>query len=171
MKKVFFVLMLVLGATTSYADELTATQIQLRTEVLNFLKEEGFMPEIDGDGDVKFKKEGLAYYISIGKDESPYYLTFFRYLNYPSEYSLDVIKIAANELNFYKGVKLLCYKTHLRVQADIYMHNVETFKYVFYKLLKQIRNLEEDILDECAKVKETTIAETKGTSIPSVTTT
>ena len=144
--------MLVLGTISSYAEELTATQIQQRNAVENFLKEEGFMPQIDSDGDIKFKKEGLNYYISIGTDESPYYLLFFRYLNYPSEYSKDVIKIAANELNFYKGVKLLCYKTHIRVQADVYYHNVETFKRVFYKLLSQIGNLEEDILDECAKV-------------------
>lgn len=152
MKKVLLVLILILGTINGYADEPTATQIRLRNEVLDFLKIEGFVPEVDKDGDIKFKKEGLVYYIGIGKDESPYFVTCFRFLNYPSDYSRDVVKIAANELNFYKGVKLLCYKSHVRVQAEMYYRNVEAFRRVFYKLLNQIGNLEGDILDECAKV-------------------
>lgn len=170
MKKVLLVLALVLGTIGSYADEPTATQIRLRNEVLNFLKEEGFMPEVDKDGDVKFKKEGLVYYIGVDRDESPYFVKCFRYLNYPSDYSQDVVKMAANELNFYKGVKLLCYKSHVRVQAEMYLHDMEAFKYVFYKLLKQISNLEGDILDECAKVTGAS-ADAGNTATPSSTTT
>ena len=32
-------------------------QLALRTDLFNFLMEEGFMPELDSDGDIKFKSE------------------------------------------------------------------------------------------------------------------
>lgn len=153
MKKLLFLFVLLCGVINVYADELTANQIRYRTEIVNFLKKEGFMPEIDNDGDVKFKKEGSVYYVRVSNnDESPYFLTLFRAFSYPSNYSREVVKIAANELNFYKGVKLLCYNQEIRVKAEMYYYDVDAFTGIFYKLLRQIDNLEEDVLNECAKV-------------------
>ena len=37
---------------------LTAEQTALRTELFDFLKCEGYVPEIDEDGDIAFKAEG-----------------------------------------------------------------------------------------------------------------
>ncbi|MBQ8361214.1 MAG: hypothetical protein IJX44_04610 [Bacteroidaceae bacterium] len=158
MKNFLFVLVLLCGTVVCVADELTATQARHRTEIVSFLREEGFMPEVDGDGDVKFKREGSVYYIRVNsKDESPFFITLFSAFKYPSDYSREVIMIAANELNFYKGVKLLCYKQEIRVNAEMYYYDVEEFKYVFYKLIKQIKNVENDFLDECAKVTSVSV--------------
>ena len=39
-------------------DSLNAEQQALRSELYDFLKGEGYLPEIDGDGDIAFKAEG-----------------------------------------------------------------------------------------------------------------
>lgn len=58
---------------------LNSEQLALRTDLFNFLKEEGFMPELDSDGDIKFKSEGQPYYIRVSKtDENPMYVVLFR---------------------------------------------------------------------------------------------
>jgi len=42
-----------------------------------YLKEEGYQPAIDGDGDVRFKKEGKAYFIQVDdKDEAFFRICF-----------------------------------------------------------------------------------------------
>ena len=67
------ILLYIVSAVTLFAsislfaedNKLTSEQQALRSDILSFLKEEGFMPEIDTDDDIKFKSEGLSYYITI----------------------------------------------------------------------------------------------------------
>jgi hypothetical protein len=44
---------------------------EMASRCFDYLKTEGYVPEIDGDGDVRFKREGLHYLIIIdAKDEN-----------------------------------------------------------------------------------------------------
>ena len=67
MKKIvsLIVCMLFLGTTFCFADELNLAQLRLRGDIKNYLQQEGYMPEIDSDGDIKFKKEGDTFYVKI----------------------------------------------------------------------------------------------------------
>lgn len=156
MKKLFL-LLLVFCAVQVVAQDLNTAQRRLRSDITQFLREEGFMPEIDSDGDIKFKKEGGTYYISIDyKDDSPMYLVMYRQYLY-SESGLFVkrnILKASNELNFYKGVKILCFESNYSFRAEMYLVNAEHFKYTFYKLLSQLASIEDDLETECQKVSD-----------------
>lgn len=128
-------------------------QLSLRTDLFNFLKEEGFMPELDSDGDIKFKSEGQAYYISVSKtDENPMYVVLFRSFSNPDEYSAETIAMASTKLNFYKGVKVLCFDKSFRIGAELYVRNAEPVKSTFYKLKGIIDSVKSDFLDECKNV-------------------
>lgn len=128
-------------------------QLALRTDLFNFLKEEGFMPELDSDGDIKFKSEGQAYFISVSKtDENPMYVVLFRQFSNPDEYSAETIAMASTKLNFYKGVKVLCFDKSFRIGAELYVRNAEPVKSVFYKLKRIIDSVKSDFLDECKNV-------------------
>ena len=128
-------------------------QLALRTDLFNFLKEEGFMPELDSDGDIKFKSEGQAYYISVSKtDENPMYVVLFRSFNNPDEYSAETIAMASTKLNFYKGVKVLCFDESFRIGAELFVRNAEPVKSAFYKLKGIIDSVKSDFLDECKNV-------------------
>ena len=132
--------------------EHSAEQLELRTELFNFLKVEGFMPEIDSDDDIKFKSEGQTLFIRVSKnDDSPMFVSFFQEFGYPEEYSRETFLVATRELNFYKGVKVLCFDNAFRITAEMFVRNAEAVKTVFYRLREIIEDLRSDVLDECKK--------------------
>lgn len=155
-----FIITLVLGLLTlpfvSFAQnnsEYNSEQLALRTELFNFIKEEGFMPELDSDGDIKFKCEGQPYFISVSKtDENPMYVVLFRSFSNPNEYSAETIAMASTKLNFYKGVKVLCFDKSFRIGAELYVRNAEPVKSAFYKLKEIIDSVKSDFLKECENV-------------------
>lgn len=155
-----FIITLVLGLlmlpSMSFAQSdsgFNSEQLALRTDLFNFLKEEGFMPELDSDGDIKFKSEGQAYYISVSKtDENPMYVVLFSSFNNPDEYSAETIAMASTKLNFYKGVKVLCFDKSFRIGAELYVRNAEPVKSAFYKLKGIMDSVKSDFLDECKNV-------------------
>lgn len=133
--------------------DFNSEQLALRTDLFNFLKEEGFMPELDSDGDIIFKSEGHPYYISVSKtDENPMYVAFYRLFNNPDEYSAETIAMASTKLNFYKGVKVLCFDKSFRIGAELYVRNAEPVKSTFYRLKAIIDLAKSDFLDECKNV-------------------
>ena len=70
----------------------------------------GYMPELNTNGNIQFKKEGDKYFISIDKrDTSPMYLTVGLSYIYNDTYSVDKVSKALKELNAYKAVKVVCF--------------------------------------------------------------
>lgn len=157
MRKLYlFVSLLAVCALQAMAQELTTAQRQLRSDISYFLREEGFLPEIDSDGDIMFKKEGGVYYISIDhNDTSPMYLAMHRDYLYSDNglFTKPNVAKAANELNLYKGVKVICFDNNYSYRAEMYLVNAEHFKYTFYKLLSQLENIENDMESECEKAR------------------
>lgn len=134
-------------------NDLNTDQTRLRSEIQSYLHAEGYKPEIDEDGDIMFKKEGTIYYVSINPvDENPMYVILFRIFNYPQGYSRNTVVLATAELNRYKGVKVLCLDSSIRIQSDLFMADAHTFAYAFEKLMRQIEFAVEDFIDECDKV-------------------
>ena len=133
-------------AQKSFNDE----QLRLRGNIERFLREEGYMPEIDSDGDIKFKREGSSYYVIIdARDTSPMYLTLCKYYSYGEKYNRSVMSANLADFNLKKGVKLVLFDDSYSFQAQMYLVNADSFNYVFYKLLKQLDALEEDLDDVC----------------------
>lgn len=67
----------VVGSTSAVAQETTATtwdKEALQRLYSEFLSDEGYRPDIDNDGDIRFKKEGRTYYIIVDNKD----LQFFR---------------------------------------------------------------------------------------------
>ena len=142
-------------------NKLTSEQQALRSDILSFLKEEGFMPEIDTDDDIKFKSEGLSYYITISsKDENPMYVTLYTQRRYPDEYSLQNVLMASKELNRYKGVKVLCFDDFCSIRSELFLRDSELFKESFYKVLSQIKSVDSDFINECKNASSGSVAGT-----------
>lgn len=158
MKRLFVLLIatLLLFPTMTKAAEkdLNTEQKALRSEIFSFLKEEGFSPEIDSDGDIKFRSEGNSYFVTISAvDENPMYITLFMPFLNPDEYSSDAIVMATKALNKYKGVKVVCFDTSFRISAELYLRDSELFKESFYKLKSQMDSVNSDFLEECKNIK------------------
>lgn len=151
MKKILILLVLWGIAWSISAQELTASQQKLRSEIVAFLKEEGYMPELDKDGEIMFKKEGTKYYIGIdSKDQSPMYLKIYMSFLYDETYTKAKVKEALSELNLYKGVKTLCFDKSYSYHAEIYLVDAEHFKYTFYKLMNQLDSMRKELKNICS---------------------
>lgn len=155
MKKIIICLSSILLLASSYCTaaedkEFTPEQLSLRSEIMQFLKEEGYMPEIFTDDDIKFKSEGRTYYITVSKkDDNPMYVTFYIPYSNPKNYSTDAIVFASKELNKYKGVKVICFADSFRICSELYLRDADLFKESFFKIKSQIDNVREAFLDEC----------------------
>lgn len=131
-----------LFASIANAQSLNATQTKLRNEIKSFLQEEGFMPSINKDGDISFKKEGKQYWVSVSnEDTNPMFVSIGAGFNKPEEYSLSTVMSAAADLNLVKGVKVLCGEDSFVIQGELFLGNAEQFKYAFYKILSQIESV------------------------------
>lgn len=152
MKKLLLILCLLPITVSTFAQkQFDEAQLKLRSNIESFLQEEGFMPTIDNDGDIQFKKEGEKYYVIIDvRDTSPFYLSLCKLYKYNEKYSKQNIEKNLSELNLKKGVKLICFDSYYRYGAEMYLVNAENFKYVFYKLMKQLEALQEEVDKICS---------------------
>lgn len=126
-------------------------QMKLRNDIKSFLYEEGFMPEIDSEGDIAFKKEGDKYYVIMDdRDTSPFYITLSKFYKYGGQYNKQKIADNLEELNLKKAVKVVLFDNNYAFQAEMFLVNADSFKYVFYKLMKQLEVLQDDLVDVCS---------------------
>lgn len=167
---VFAIMLIVPSVVLAQGEsEYNSEQLAMRTELFNFLKQEGFMPDIDKDGDIHFKSEGDNFYVSVSKtDNNPMYVTFFKSFNYPEDYSLETILLANKELSLYKGIKIVCFKNSLRIGAELFVRSAEPLKHSFYKLKGIINQVEGDFVDECEKVGNTSMSTSSSASVSEI---
>ena len=149
MKKIFSILLLTFATILSVsADELNSEQKELRQDIFDYLRNNGYAPTIDDDGDIKFYHDDRKYFISIyASDEQPMYLTMSLGFNYSETYSKEAIKQQINEIDFYKAIKLIPFTRHYSFIADMYLTEAETFTNAFPKLLDQIKSAAEELVD------------------------
>lgn len=102
MKKTFglFLLLLfgVFGAASAQKN-LTSTQRQVQSQILSFLRTEGFTPSIDpSDNSITFKRSGDKYWIYV-EESGPFYITtqLAGYSN--DDYQRSACILAANDCN------------------------------------------------------------------------
>lgn len=111
----------------------------LQDMYLSYLREQGYQPEIDSDGDVMFKAEGSSYYIIVDEGD----LESFRML-YPGFWEIESLSEKAkvyevvNYINRTKKiVKAYLYSTedNVSMDANILVENPEDFKLHFRRML------------------------------------
>ena len=154
MKKAMLFVLCLIATTLAFAQkDLNSSQLKLRTEIFNFLKEEGFMPEIDSDGDIKFKRQGGVYFVVISDaNTSPMYMALEEYVSVPDRYSETVLRLASERLTErYKAIKCnyMASSKTLRLAGEMFLRSAEAFKEVFYKLVSVMDTVEDKIIETC----------------------
>lgn len=153
MKRLFFVFFCFLAlGMASDAKDLNPDQKELQSSMFSFLKTEGFSPEIDSDGDIKFTKSGVIYWIVISDvDESPLYVSLQCNYTYGDGFSRERVESLLGYLSYYKGVKLLCFEDTYSLRAELYLTDADYLASVFYTLMNQIDAMRKDLVESCNK--------------------
>ena len=105
---------------------------KLQKMYLDHLKEEGFKAEVDEDGDVRFKREGKTYFISIDEKDP----LFFRVV-LPNFWEIEndderikVLRSADWANGRTKSCKIFSVRNNLWASVDIFLPKLEEFKAV-----------------------------------------
>ena len=143
MKRLLFILVICLSCISStFADNYTPEQLKFRSSLMAFLKEEGFSPYIDNsDNSLCFKKEGVVYWIMIGKD-TPHFMTFNRSgWSFSGENAIDrnTAIVAANDVNrVVESANVYCSDKYVVFSVESYSRSSEDYKYVFYANMRSL---------------------------------
>ena len=147
MKKKLATLLLFLCTVSMNAQSYTQAQEELRSEISSYLSRQGLNPEKQSDG-LKFKSEGVNYYIEIDKKEKkPMYLRLCRYLKFDDKLIREKVMKNLNSLNVKYGVKVSCQEKNVLVSTEMFITKSTEFTYAFKDLLSQVKSA-------CTKVNE-----------------
>lgn len=133
---------------SAFAAGLTGEQLKFRNSLQQFLKEEGFMPTIDDeDNSLNFKKEGTLYWLVFG-DSNPIYVEFRRSGLKTEDADRNLLLKSVNAANN----KVRCAKAMLGEKSvsysiEMYCHSAEEFKYVFYKCINELDNINNEVVN------------------------
>lgn len=163
MKKILSILCLIFAVIfTANADELNREQKALQKEIFKYLKENGYTPTIDDDGDIKFNYDNLYHYIVIYEsDLSPMYVTMYLPYTYGTTYTKEFVKRNINEIGYYKGIKIVTLDESYWFLAEMYLTKAETFNTAFNQLLKNIHSAKNELSNLTTSTEST---ETTGTT-------
>lgn len=130
------------------ADELTPKQKKFQSNLYQFLKEEGFSPDIDSeDNSVTFKEGDELFWILVD-DSNPYYIEFHKSGFRCNDADPKAVLKAVNEGN----LKVRCAKamfngTNINLTVEMYCHSPEEFRYIFYKSKEELMKLDTTVRD------------------------
>lgn len=122
------------------AQTLSSEQALLSKQLASFLQGEGLAPETSVEGVILFEYDDCNMVLRIDpQEQDPMFVTLAAIFELPKEYSPKIVSLAANELNGYKGVKVLAYKDSFSVQSDMFLRNASAFTEVFQTMIYQIQ--------------------------------
>ncbi len=140
------VLLTVLLVTPAMADDYTPEQKAFRSNLMTFLKEEGFAPYLD-ENSLTFKKEGQIYWINISEG-SPFYIEFHRSGLGCGDADKATVLLSCNQVNrTYKCAKASLEDDVVSIAVEMYCHSAEEFRYTFYKNMKVLDAAREALLE------------------------
>lgn len=117
---------------------------QHRAEMyLEFLREEGFAPKIDDDGDVIFKYEGGTFLILLDdKDEEYFKLVYPAFWPIETEHErLKALRVAFDATANTKVAKVYIIKDNAWAAIEMFCDPPETVKPVFARCLSALRTV------------------------------
>lgn len=145
-KLIIFVVLSLFISGNVFAAELTAEQKKFRASLQEFLKEEGFMPTIDDeDNSLNFKKEGTLYWFSFG-GSNPLYVEFHRSGLKCEDADKALVLQAVNVANRkVRCAKAMFNETSISFAIEMYCHSAEEFRYIFYKCIKELESIKDEV--------------------------
>lgn len=158
----FLLLALFSIVSVSLSAQATAEQKKFMSDIMSFLREEGYVPSYDSDGDIRFKLEGTSYWIIVSEGEGidPFFVILGRSgytLEGDNAYSYAPSVLACNDITGEKkAAKLYCTESVVSPSAQFFVSGITEFKKVYPRYmscLKTVFNAFEDKYYEYEKQK------------------
>lgn len=151
MKKLILLAFVLIAVNVTAQNE-DETKKRLQNEYVQFLKDEGFMPTVDDDGDVKFKKEGDSYYLRPTNDNR--YFRLSKWLgNEDKIQNLKIHKSMNATIAKYKAVRIYAVSDYSGIWIEVacYLPEEDGFKLIFYRSLNVLVDAESFLKEDYNK--------------------
>ncbi|MBM4311584.1 MAG: hypothetical protein FJ119_11665 [Deltaproteobacteria bacterium] len=136
----FGMLLAASDVTAQEASIQTPSKAALQRLYTNYLTEEGYKPEVDDDGDVRFKREGRLYFIAVS-DKDPEFFRVVLANIWPIESEKERVQVlvAADESNAKSKVsKVFTVRDNVWVNIELFLARPEDFKGVFKRAMSAL---------------------------------
>lgn len=151
-----FLFIIFIVPLSAFSQDEAQIKKDLQESYMSFLREEGFSPTIDSDGDVRFKYEGDSYYFCLTTDKK-----FLKILYVVEDGNKDdfnkLLLSANNTMKEYAKIRIIVYKNDsncfVNLRVDNYLVENDDYKKIFYKSIKLIQNSEKFFKDDFDKTK------------------
>lgn len=134
-------------------EKLSKSREDLQKMYMDYLTFEGYRPEIDSDGDILFRIDGLTCYIAIDEKDPQ----FFRIFS-PSVWDFDnederkkVMSACDYVTGMTKVAKIFTVKKRVCISVELFVSSPENFKPVFYRSVGVLQNAKRKFVE---KIKE-----------------
>lgn len=107
----------------------------------SFLREEGYVPRLDNDGDVVFKYQGLTFVLFASENDQEFFrMGLPNFWRIESEDERQQALAAAAVVNAkLKVVKIFPVKDNLWASAEMFIDPIESFTKIFDRTLQLLR--------------------------------
>lgn len=145
MKRIIMLVVMIGSLLSSYAAGYNRKQEALRSAIESSLKDKGYGVEKQDDG-LKFKSEGINYFIEISKDDTdPMYVRLSRYIKFDDKIKRDDVMARLKDYNSTYAVKAYCKEKNLILSADMLVTSADQLTYVISDLLSLMKSAAENI--------------------------
>lgn len=145
MKRILMLVVLLGALFAANAAGYNAKQEALISAIEKNLKEQSYSVERQDDG-LKFKSEGVTYYVEVDKDETnPMYVRLCRYVKFDDKIKRDKVMKKLNDLNAKYAVKAYCKEKNVIFSAEMFVTSADQFNYAFNDMLSLIKSAYETI--------------------------
>jgi hypothetical protein len=104
---------------------------------MEYLRREGYFPELDTDGDIKFRREGGTYYLMAEENDPTYFrLVFPNFWEIESDTERQQVLFAVGEVNAdLKVIKIYPVRDNVWASVEMFLDPIENFHKVFNRAM------------------------------------
>lgn len=127
-------------SASAQKDKGERTKASVQKMYTSFLEDEGYKPEIDDDGDVRFKREGKTYFINVDADDAICFrLVLANIWPIESEEERQEVRVAMDHCNAQaKVAKAYMVRDDVWVAIETFVSKPEDFKAIFSRSLSAL---------------------------------
>jgi len=151
--RLFLIGLLLTGCATGVRAQSPASREELQKVYVDFLKQEGYVPDVNSDGNVEFKYEGGRYLIVIDpKDKNFFALVFPGFWKVEGDEQRQKALAAANQASMgTKVAKVFVGKTTAIASFEGFLKEPSDFATVFKRAIAGLRLAVKTFADEMNK--------------------
>lgn len=140
------------GSAHAQSSSLT-TKEEFQKFYTDYLTAEGYRPEVDSDGDVSFKREGLTYYIIVTETDAEFFeMALPNIHSIVDEPDRTKAYIAADYSNAKSKVsKVYMVNDDVWVTVELFIATPDDFKNVFQRAMSALLNGANNFIEKMAE--------------------